>query len=96
MIKKYLTDEEIQIVYNKFEKSIINNLNIDNVDKIITFLEKKEVYYIKDMLVDYLDLFVFPYGEFIKKFNNLCNKYGENTIYKIGDNMSMLEEMYNI
>jgi len=48
------------------------------------------------MLVDYLDLFVFPYGEFIKKFNNLCNKYGENTIYKIGDNMSMLEEMYNI
>ena len=78
---------------DKYEDSIKNNLDKENVYKIITFLVKEKCEYIEDLLTDYLDIFTIEYNDFIKKYNELKKKYGENIISIIEDNLNILEEL---
>ena len=81
---------------NKYENSVVQNIDKNNVNKIITFLSSKGCDYISELLEDYLDLFVFEYDEFVIKFNKLNDKYNHNLINEIKDDMNILEELYSI
>ena len=84
----------IDIDLSKYEKSVTNNLNKDNMMKIINFLSKNNCDYIKELLEDYLDIFTFEYDDFIKKFEELNVKYNNNLIEEISNDMNILEEFY--
>ena len=47
----------------------------------------------KNILLNYIDLFIVEFIEFEKKFNDLCDTLSENAIDKIGDDISLLESM---
>ena len=79
---------------SKYEKSIIKNIDKDNLEKIISFLLSKNCDFIEDLLDDYLDIFVFDYDEFVDKFNKLNNDYNNNLINEIRNNTNILEEFY--
>jgi len=78
----------------KYEKDIYTNLDKENIKKIIKFLEKNGCDFIEELLDDYLDIFTFEYNEFIEKYNKLNIKYNNNLIYKISNDMNILEEFY--
>lgn len=86
----------MDIDLSKYEKSIISNLDINNINKIIIFLEKNHCNYIEELLEDYLDIFTFEYSEFINKFNKLNNKYNNELIKEISEDMNIIEEFYTI
>ena len=86
----------MNINIDKYEKSVINNLNIDNINKIIVFLKKNNCNYIEELIEDYLDIFNFEYNEFIEKFNKLNKKYNNELINSISEDMNIIEEFYTI
>ena len=85
----------MDIDITKYEKSVINNLNKENITKIVKFLISNQCDFIEELLEDYLDIFTFEYNEFVSKFNKLNKKYNNNLINEIKDDMNILEEFYN-
>lgn len=81
-------------IYDKYETSVLKNIDMKNFDAIIEFLKGKNMDFIDELIIDYLDLFLIPYNEFVKKYNKLEEKYGENLVEKIGNDMNILEEFY--
>ena len=79
---------------SKFENSVINNLDKDNIKKIIDYLLLKNCDYIEELLSDYLDIFTFDYNDFVLKFEKLEKKYNNNLINEIKDDMNILEQLY--
>ncbi len=80
--------------FEKYDIGVIKNLNKDNVERIIIFLENNSCDYIEDLLEDYLDIFTFEYDDFEKKFNRLNQKYNNELIERVRDDMNILEEFY--
>lgn len=81
---------------DKYEYSVLKNIDKDNLNKIISFLLLKNCDYIDELLEDYLDIFTFEYNDFITRFNQLNDKYNHNLINEIRDDMNILEELYSI
>ena len=81
---------------NMFEDEVYKNLDKDNMNEIIAFLESNNCDYIDELLERYLDLFIFDINEFVIKFNKLNNKYNNNYIEYVKDNMDLLNEFYEI
>ena len=86
----------ISLDIDKYEKSVINSLNKENVKKIIKLLVTNNCDYIEELLEDYLDIFVFDYNDFKNKFDKLNKIYNNNLINEIRDDMNILEEFYTI
>ena len=86
----------MNIDFSKYENSVINNVNKENVMKIINFLLSKKCDYVAELLEDYLDLFTIEFEEFEEKFNKLNIKYDNDLINVIRDDMNILEEFYII
>ena len=80
-------------IIEKYSISALNNLNADNVSKIIIFLKKENCDYIEDILEDYLDLFTIEYETFINKYKKLNEKYN-NLLELAKEDMNILEEFF--
>lgn len=81
-------------MFDKYENGFLKNIDIDNVKRIINFLEENNCNFIDELLEDYLDLFTFDYNEFVDKFNKLNKKYNYNYLELVKDDMNLLEEFY--
>lgn len=85
---------DIKILKENFDEEMIEQINLENVSKILRYLNDNMVYYAKDLLLSSLDLFLLPEDEFIKKFENLKNKLGPDFVEKLGEDISLIEIMY--
>lgn len=83
----------IEEILSKFEKSVVSNLDADNLAKIVEFLKQQKCPCIEEMIEDYLDLFAFDYEEFKEKYDVLNKKY-DNLWYEVSNDMNILEEFY--
>lgn len=79
-------------ILEKYEIEYIKHLNKENVINIIKYLENENVDYIDELLEDYLDLFVIDYNEFKNRFEKLKEKYGNNLVENIANDLTILEE----
>ena len=86
--------EYINIIKEKYEKSVFENLDRENVKKIIAFLIKEKCDYIEDIIDDYLDLFNFQYEEFVEKYNKLNKEFDGKFLEKASEDMNVLERFY--
>jgi len=78
-----------------YSNNLLQNLETDNIKKIIQFLREKNCDYIEDILEDYLDLFAIDFDIFQTKFYNLNKKYNNSFLKLASENMNLLEEFYN-
>ena len=89
-----LDDIDIKILRENFDIDMINEIDSDNIAKILKYLEQNNVYYAKDLLLSSLDLFLLDSDIFIEKFENLKNKLGNDYVDKLGEDSSLIEIMY--
>ena len=82
------------ILKENFDTETIAKMDAENIYKILNYLDRKGVYYAKALVLSSLDLFLLPADEFIKKFEKLKNKLGNDYIDKLGEDMSLIEMMY--
>lgn len=85
---------DLKILKENFDDEIVNEMDIENVSKILKYLNDNNIYYAKDLLISSFDLFLLPVDEFIKQFEKLKNKLGVNFVEKLGEDSSLIELMY--
>ena len=85
---------DIKVLRENFSDEEIAKMDAENIYKILNYLDKNGVYYAKDLILSSLDLFLLPADEFIKKFEKLKNKLGNDYIDKLGEDISLIEIMY--
>jgi len=85
---------DIKLLKENFDDEMISEIDVDNIIKICDYLDNNGVYYAKDLFLISLDLFLLPSNEFINKFERLKNKLGEDYIDKLGEDISLIEIMY--
>ena len=88
-----LDQEQIKEIQDTFSEAILNYLDGDNVKSIITYLNRNQIYFIEDILLQYLDIFLIEKKQFIKKFEQLKLKYSNNFVETLAYNLNILEEM---
>ena len=89
-----LDEIDIKILKENFDENLIKQIDSENVSKIFKYLENNGIYYAKDLFLTSLDLFLYPLDDFIRKFENLKNKLGEDFANKLGEDSSLIELMY--
>lgn len=93
-LKTILKEKDIENIYETFTDSVILDLDGNNIQKIILYLESNNITCIYDILSLYTDLLTLSIEEFITKFEKLKNKLGPNFNDMISFDMSLLEQMY--
>ncbi len=89
-----LNEIDIKILKENFDEDLIKQINPENISKIFAYLNSNGVYYFKDLFLNSLDLFLYPYDVFIKKFEHLKNVLGDEFVEKLGADSSLIEIMY--
>ncbi len=87
-------DIDMKVINEMYNKDLIDRLNKDNVMEIYKYLIGKGIYYAKDLFIEYLDLFLIDSDVFINKFDKIIEKLGSNYVDIIGEDSSILMEMY--
>lgn len=82
-------------IIDKYNLSVIKNIDKENMIKIISFLEKEDCYYIDDIIEDYLDLFTINIEKFIFIYNILNKKYDNKFLEYAAFDMNLFEKFYN-
>lgn len=93
-IKMQLDNIDIKVLKENFDDEIIAQMNSQNVERIYNYLISLGVYYAKDIFISHVDLFLLDYDLFVKKFEKLKQKIGDNYIDKLGEDCSLIEIMY--
>ena len=89
-----LDDIDIKILKENFDEELISQIDADNIAKIFNYLNDNGIYYAKDLLLNSLDLFLYPSEIFIKKFEHLKDILGIDFVDKLGEDSSLIEIMY--
>ena len=89
-----LDDMDIKNIEEMYDNDIVHRLDMDNVNRIYKYLIDKGIYYAKDVFIEYLELFLLDSEVFISKFDRIINDIGDNYIDVIGENSSILDNMY--
>ncbi|MBE6161298.1 MAG: hypothetical protein E7158_03665 [Firmicutes bacterium] len=90
-----LDEIDIKILKENFDESLIRQIDSENVLKILKYLENNGIYYAKDLFLTSLDLFLYPLDDFIRKFEILKEKLGDDFANKLGEDSSLIEYMYS-
>lgn len=85
---------DIKILKENFTEDLINQIDLENVYIIFSYLNSNGVYYAKDLFLNSLDLFLNPHEVFIKKFEHLKEVLGDDFVDRLGEDASLIEIMY--
>ena len=86
---------DIKVLRENFDDEEIARMDVLNVSKIFRYLQENNVYYAKDLLLSSLDLFLLPVEDFIKQFEKLKTRLGDDFVDKLGEDSSLIELMYD-
>ena len=84
----------IKMLRENFVDDTINEIDVENVLHIFKYLNDNDVYYYIDLFITSLDLFLLPCNYFIDKFEKLKEKLGEEYVDLLGNDISLIEIMY--
>ena len=95
-LKEYLNKIYLNLLIDKYELNYLNSLDKVNFHKIYNLLKKYKFYFIQDLIIAYLELFELEESKVEQGILNLKEKYGDNFVYLIGNDISIFEEiLYN-
>lgn len=95
-IHKYVSDFYFtQIMFN-YDIQFLNSLNEEKFLKIYNLFKEYNFYFIEDIILNYLEIFLFEYDEVLKGINLLKEKLGDNFVNIIGNDMEYLDLLFEI
>ena len=93
---KYLDDFYKEELLENYDKEVIDSIDIDNGKKVLEILNKYNFYFIEDIILNYLEIFMIDAKKVEDGILKLKEKIGDNFQIKIGDDLSLLDEIINM
>ena len=95
-IHKYVSDFYFtQIMFN-YDIQFLSSLNEEKFLKIYNLFKEYNFYFIEDIILNYLEIFLFEYDDILKGINLLKEKLGDNFVNIIGNDMEYLDLLFEI
>lgn len=92
-LKEYLNKIYLSLLIDKYEENYLNSLDQEKFLKIYNLLKKYKFYFIEDIIITYLELFELEETKVEQEIINLKEKLGDNFVYLIGNDLSILSEI---
>ena len=89
-----LDEIDRKILKENFDNELIDKIDIDNTVRILKYLDGNGIYYSKDLLLKSLYLFLLPFDDFVRQFEKLKIRLGNDFVEKLGEDISLIEIMY--
>jgi len=86
-------EDEIKTIINSFDSELVKKIDVDNLSKIYKYLLNNGIYFVKDLVVDYLDMFINDYEDFKVRFEKLKNSLGSNYIEVLEKDSTLWESL---
>jgi len=92
-LEKYLKNPiHLDIIYSNYDKQYLNTLDEENFLKIYKLFKSSNFYFIKDIILNYLEIFDLDYDTVFNKIIELKKNLGDNYINIIANDLTYLEE----
>lgn len=91
---KHFDLDDINNLKETFDNDTLNKIDIDNLIRCYEYLKNEKVYFAKDIILEYIDIFLIDYFEFKIKFQKLKDDLGVNYIEKLEEDISILEKYF--
>lgn len=92
-LKKYLDDFYLNLVLDNYDEKFIATLDEDNFRKVYDIFRKYNFYFINDIILNYMEIFMLDSKEVEDGIMLLKKELGKNFIYLIGNDMSYLNKI---
>ncbi len=93
ILEKYLDSFYLELVYNHYKEEYINSLDVSNFDKVYQLLRSKGFYFIKDIILKYLEIFEMEVEEIEEALVEIELELGPDYVHKIGKDMTILDRI---
>ena len=92
-VRNMFNEDEIKTIINSFDSELVKKIDVDNLSKIYRYLLNNGIYFVKDLVVDYLDMFINDYEDFKVRFEKLKNSLGSNYIEVLEKDSTLWESL---
>lgn len=92
-LNKYLDEFYYNLLLDTYEEEYLNDLDEENFIKIYNLFNEHNVYFINDIILNYIEIFFMDVQIVQDGFISLKEKLGDNYINIIGNDMKYLQEI---
>ena len=92
-IDKYLNNVKLKLLYDVYDSEYINSLDEANFIRIYEVFRKYKFYFIDDIILNYLEIFMLDSWLVENKILELIDKLGSKYMYIIGSDIRYLESI---
>ena len=90
-LEKYLSKENFATLLENYDEKFLNSLDEKNFLKVYKVFKKYDFYFINDIILKYLDLFLEDSKDIEKRILIIKEDLGDYFVFKIGKNLEFLE-----
>lgn len=92
-LEKYLSEFKFNLLVKNYEEEYLTQLDEQNFLLVYMIFKRNNFYFIDDVILNYLEIFEMNPIDVVKGIEKLKSKFGENFVYKIGNDMRYLNEL---
>jgi len=89
-LRNYLNEFNYGLLYSNYEEEYLESIDEKHFKDVYSLLCKYHFYFIKDIIVNYLEIFELELQKVEQKILELKNKLGDKFVYIIGNDMRYL------
>ncbi len=93
-LNKYVNDEYYEFILDEYDEGYLSTLDEEQFKIIYDLFKQYGFTYIEDIILKYLEIFEMEYGEVREKLEDLKTELGDNFIYIISNQLSLLDRIF--
>ena len=94
-IETILNEFNMTLILDKYDKEYLESLNPYKFANIYNIFINNKFYFIEDLVINYLEIFSLDEEIILDAIDSIKNKYGDNYIYYLGKDLSILDNAIN-
>ena len=94
-LSKYVNDVYYEMILDEYDSDYLLTLDEEQFKKIYDLFREYGFTYIEDIILRYLEIFEMEYEEVKEKLEDLKMELGDDFVYIVGNNLSLLDKILN-
>ena len=93
-LNKYVNDEYYEFILDEYDGGYLSTLDEKQFRKIYDLFQEYGFTYLEDIILRYLEIFEVDYTELKEKLENLKLELGNDFVYIISNQLSLLDRIF--